>query len=201
VFNLPSFTSILGEQFGEVISVSSTGEVEYLPGPNFPGEDSFRYTITDSNGQASAPATVRLVTRPTTTGPVVNELRTGTSIGGAAVIDLEDVFVSQAPLDLSSITITQGPVNGTASIVNGQIVYTPAPESMDAYTGPDQLTFTVEDQNGVSSAPVTVFFNTTNSRLNNPIDPCDVNRDGDVTPLDALLVINLLNSRASGAGG
>ncbi|WP_236624879.1 tandem-95 repeat protein, partial [Rhodopirellula sp. SWK7] len=202
-----TFTVTIQPQYGELRQDAVTGEVTYLPGANFLTEgnrqDSFEYTLNDAggivSGQPSAPATVHIVTRPT---PTVDPIRTGTfnnaSGTGTAVVDLDDLFVSVDGLDLAKTVIKINGQNGVAVInAAGQLVYTPNP----GHTGEDTVTIEVEDVNGVKSGDVIVQFNTTNNERTNPSEPTDVNRNGFVTALDALMIINLLNSGLGGTSG
>jgi hypothetical protein len=63
------------------------------------------------------------------------------------------------------------------------------------------LIFTVADINGNRSAPTRMNLNTVKSRLQNPVNFSDVNRNGEVTALDALLVINRLNEVSGSSSG
>jgi hypothetical protein len=203
--NISSFTVTRNPQFGTIRQIRTPGTnvltgLEYLPGPNFltqgQGLDSFEYTLEDMvgtpNGQPSAPATVRIVTRPT---PGTEPIRTGTfnnaTSNGIATLNLNDVFVSTDGLDLSNTVIKINGTKGVAAIDgNGQLVYTPNPGEI----GEDTVTIEVQDVNGVKSGDVEIQFNITNNPRTNPVNPSDVNRDGFVTALDALLIINLLNN-------
>jgi hypothetical protein len=61
-----------------------------------------------------------------------------------------DVDVDGDPLTITSV---QGAVNGTVSLVNGAVVFTPAPN----YNGPASFTYTVSDgQGGTSTATVNI---------------------------------------------
>ncbi|WP_404306775.1 Ig-like domain-containing protein [Neorhodopirellula lusitana] len=181
-------------------SIDAQGRLTFEAAAGVVGTFTFDVVATDNGPTDSARGdnptsitqtfAVEITGKPTTNTPVPNMVRTGTYSGGSVAIDLDDLFTSQTPLDLATISITASPTNGSAEVDGGEIVYTPNL----GYSGPDQLTFVVSDSNGVSSDPVTVNYNMTKFALTNPIDPSDVNRDGSVTPFDALLVINLLNS-------
>ncbi|MCC9643392.1 tandem-95 repeat protein [Rhodopirellula sp. JC740] len=177
-----SLTIVVEPQFGTLSD--DNGVLTYLPGPDFAGVDNFTYTIADDLGQASAQATVELQGRPT-----ADVIMGGTSVGRTGVIDISDSFTTAFALDLSTIQIITQPSNGTADVIDGMIHYTPNA----GYTGDDFLVFTVADENGNRSAPTRLNLNTVSSRLQNPVSFSDVNRNGEVTALDALLIINRLN--------
>ena len=111
-----------------------------------------------------------------------------------------DVVANDTDLDGTivpgSVTIVQDPADGT--VVNnfdGTVTYTPD----SGFTGVDIFTYTVRDDfnsvSNVATVRVTVAF--IGPPWQNPDNPLDVNRDGFVVPLDALLVINEINARGS----
>ncbi|TWT84232.1 Dockerin type I repeat protein [Planctomycetes bacterium CA13] len=187
-------------QFGELLF--EDGQLSYLPGASFVSEDGFTYTIADHSGELSRVATVRLLARP-----LADTIVAGTSIERSVEVAVAPYFASQTPLDLSLVEILSGPVPGTnpieqygpshgsAEVINGALVYMPSP----GYTGSDSLYFTVVDQDGSRSLPTLMTIQTVQSRLQYPLDPADVNRDGQVSALDALLVINRLNRLGTGS--
>ncbi|EMI29260.1 tandem-95 repeat protein [Rhodopirellula europaea] len=185
-----SLTIVVEPQFGTLSD--DNGVLTYLPGPDFAGVDTFTYTIADDLGQASAQATVELQGRPT-----ASDITAGTSVGRTGAIDISDSFNTAFDLDLTSILITTQPTNGTAEVIDGKIMYTPDTD----YVGPDFLIFTVADINGNRSAPTRMNLNTVMSRLQNPVNFSDVNRNGEVTALDALLIINRLNEVSGSSSG
>lgn len=65
-------------------------------------------------------------------------------------------------------------------------------EPVAGFTGPDSFAYTVVDAQG-STAIATVMLNVSQS-WHNAIQPTDVNGDGIDSPLDALLIVNELNS-------
>ncbi|MEM8910240.1 MAG: Ig-like domain-containing protein [Planctomycetota bacterium] len=170
-------------QFGTL--AENNGVLTYLPGPNFTGLDTFQYTIADDLGQASEAGVVSLYSQP-----AAGDIMVGTSVDRSTDVDVSGFFPAGIPLDTSSILIVEDPDNGMVELVNGELVYTPDTD----YTGPDSFVFTIADQDGNRSDPTTVNLNIVGSRLQNPVDFSDVNRNGEVTALDALLVINRLNS-------
>ncbi|MDA1055052.1 MAG: tandem-95 repeat protein [Planctomycetota bacterium] len=71
---------------------------------------------------------------------------------------------------------------------NGVINYEP----VEGFTGQDSFTYTVIDGQG-RTATATVTLEVTES-WQNPVQPTDVNGDGTDSPLDALVIINELNT-------
>ncbi len=130
------------------------------------------------------------------------QIRSGTynnpDSSGVAIVDLNDVFSSTDGLDLAKTEILTNGTGGVATInsATGNLEYRPNPDHL----GEDIVVIQVHDLGGGVSGPVEVQFNTTRNRLTNPVIAEDVNRNGFVTSLDALLVINLLNAQQAGNG-
>ncbi|MEO0739765.1 MAG: Ig-like domain-containing protein, partial [Cyanobacteria bacterium J06649_12] len=117
-------------------------QVVYTPDANFNGTDSFNYTVTDGNG-GSATATVNLTVTGVNDGPVANN-DTVTAEQNTAVqvpVLTNDTDIDGDTLEIISI----GPAtNGTASISDNQIVYTPNAD----FLGIDAFTYEISDGNG-----------------------------------------------------
>ena len=174
--------------------VDASGDLAlvFTPSEGFAGNDTFVYTVSDNLGQSGIPATVTIQPDPTP--------RTGNDIGGGVAVDgirvdvlANDVAVS-GQLDPDTLTIIAQPTNGTATVEDDNTIsYTP----IAGFIGSDSFTYTVADTNGNISDPVTVTVNSVASGLNNPISPFDVNASGEVTAMDALLVINRIGQSGS----
>ncbi|SEU22298.1 Ig-like domain-containing protein [Stigmatella erecta] len=126
------------------------GVVTYTPNPGFTGTDTFTYTVTDSHGGTdTATVTVTVANTP----PVATDdaVTVGVNSGGTVV----DVLANDSDPDGSPLTVTAvtQPANGTVTLVNGVVTYTPNP----GFTGTDTFTYTVSDGNGgFDTATVTV---------------------------------------------
>ncbi len=134
------------------------GQLVYTPADGFTGTDTFNYTVTDSNGgEATATVTITVLegtggggnTAPT----AVNDSKT-TTIDTAVTLDVlandtdpeGDVLAILGHADVS----TEG---GAITLVDGQLVYTPA----SGFTGTDTFDYTITDGNGgESTATVTI---------------------------------------------
>ena len=132
--------------------VTTNGHViTYTPALNYYGADSFSYTISDGRG-GSASATVRVQVDPINDAPIAQDDSATTYAGQLVMIPVldNDSEVDNGTLTLVGVT---GSANGTASIVNAMIAYTPN----SSFTGVDTFTYTVaDDQGATSSASVTV---------------------------------------------
>jgi cyclophilin family peptidyl-prolyl cis-trans isomerase len=105
---------------------ASNGSLTYTPDPDFQGDDSFQFTVTNSGaGLTSKPATVTLTTTPVP-GPTAAPVAQDAPVGGPTTIQLS----GSSPLSnqaLSYSIVTQ-PTQGTISqfdATNGTLIYTP----------------------------------------------------------------------------
>jgi hypothetical protein len=138
----------------------ATGTVTYTPNASYLGQDTLQYTVSDTLGAVSQPATVGFTvsTLAPVTGPVsVPVSATASSNSGATPVDIDvlsDVSDPDGTVVPSSVTISTDPKNGTATVdtATGQIIYTPA----GGFVGSDALQYTVSDSNGLVSSPAIV---------------------------------------------
>jgi VCBS repeat-containing protein len=115
----------------------------FTPAPNFVGETTFEYTVTDPGGLV-ATATITVVVTPVNDAPVVPD---------QAVTTVEDTAIAlnalqgatDAENDPLSVSPPTQPTHGTASCTpGGACTYTPSLNSF----GPDAFSVTVTDANG-----------------------------------------------------
>jgi hypothetical protein len=110
-------------------------------------------------------------------------------------------------IDQGSITIVPGsePLNGTVDVANGLVTYTPDANYWNR-NHPRELgwpletfRYTVRDNQGFVSNEATVSITVTwVAVFQNPFLQPDVNASGHVSPIDALALINYLNTNPSG---
>jgi hypothetical protein len=147
-----TITSVQSGVGGTVTLVG--GVITFTPNPNFNGPATFTYTISDGQGGFST-ATVTLNVTPVNDLPVANSDSVTTNEDqpltlAAATLLGNDVDVDGDPLMITSV---QNPVNGTVSLVNGVVVFTPTPN----YNGPASFTYTLTDgKGGTSTATVNI---------------------------------------------
>ena len=121
----------------------------------------------------------------------------GEQTGAVSVLVESSELELDGGLDLGSIRIVDDPSRGQAVPQgDGTILYMPDPGFLDT----DSFQYTVNDSLGRASTPTDVDVRVVASRLQNPDENSDVNGSGEVSAIDALLVINLLN-RPGNAGG
>ena len=136
------------------IAIQNNNEIRYIPSNStFTGTDSFVYTVTDGQG-GSDTATVTVNIGLNQLPTPVNDATTIAS-GATATINVlaNDSDPNGDSVQLVGTTVST-PNNGTATIVDNQVIYTP---SISTFVGRDSFTYTVTDGvGGTSSAIVTV---------------------------------------------
>jgi len=148
------------------------GQIVYTPDANFVGVDRFTYEITDAQGNTTR-ATVT-VTVNAQGGVNAGDDSASTNQGQAVTINVLDNDDSDAIL---TGTLTQ-PANGSAAVVNGQIVYTPNSN----FTGTDHFTYEIIDPQGnTTTATVTVTVTAQGSGINAGDDTATTNQGQAVT--------------------
>ncbi|WP_436714795.1 tandem-95 repeat protein [Roseiconus lacunae] len=183
------------------ISIDDEGVVTFNAFSSFAQEDVFRYRIRDNDGVFSQEATVTIQANA---APTVRDDQAAAFLDEAVDINVvaNDEDPDAAPgapnngLDLQSIQIVTEPLNGEAvPRGDGTIRYIPA----DGFLGIDTFQYTITDLEGRTSSPATVRVQVSGSRLQNPDLNADVNDDGNISPIDALLVINHLARSGQGS--
>lgn len=186
-------------QFGSIarrlVSDGNGGQVvelAYSPFANFAGNDSFTYTVADNLGQQSPEATV--VIRPSVLPQAGPDIGGGVAADGITINVAANDVPTVGLLDLSTLTIVRQGSSGLATAnADGSVTYVPDPGSL----GVDSFDYTIADSEGNVSDPVTVLVNIVSSGMQNPIRFSDVDANGEVTALDALLIINRLSAAGS----
>lgn len=158
-------------------------------------------TIGASDGTFEVSDTFTLVIEPVQDAPVGGADSYDVSIGGRrSVLDpTQGLLANDNDPDGDAIeaVLESGPTQGELLEFNadGTFVY----QNRQGDPGEtDTFTYRVQDSSGLSSS-VTVTMNLTRSDYQNPIEGqrFDVTADGDITALDALRVIRLLNREGS----
>ncbi len=154
---------------------NSNGTYTYVPNDNYHGSDSFKYTITDSNGGFST-ATVSITINAVNDNPVAIDDTGFTTIEGSPItIAASELLSNDTDIDGDALSIisVSSPDNGTIKDnLNGTYTYT----SPQGFIGLAHFTYTVSDGNGGTSiANVTV----------NVLGNNDNDNDGVINTLDA----------------
>jgi uncharacterized delta-60 repeat protein len=167
------------------------GTVRYTPNAGYRGAESFTYRVRDSLGLFSNAATVqlRINSAPNTNPDSLVAKKTITT-----VLDvLRNDSNPDGTLDPASLVIVSG--SEMADVVvqaDGTIRFTP----QASFLGTTQFRYVVSDNDGRPSVPTDVTVLVVVSIYQNPRSRFDVDDDGTVSPLDVLVLINLLNSQA-----
>jgi subtilisin family serine protease len=148
----------IGGQLHGTATANVDGTVHFVPDPNFFGDASFDYTISDGHGGTDlAPVKVRVsaVNDP----PVaVNDTATTSE---DVTVDV-NVLANDSDVDGGAISVTgvSGAVKGTASINgNGTVHFVPTPNA----NGAGSFQYTISDgAGGTASASVSVTINAVN---------------------------------------
>lgn len=189
--NASSVLITLQPAFGS-LTINNAGQFIYTPSSSFTGTDFIRYVVRDDLGAVSNQASISIVVNEP---PVAND---------DAVLTYRNETITFNPLAndsdpdgtvvAGSVNIINPPLRGIA-IANqdGTITYQPNPD----YFGEDSFTYQVRDNGGALSNVATVNLRVIASRLQNPRNALDVNDSGQVSPIDALLIINHLNRGGS----
>ncbi len=192
--NINSLQITLQPAFGS-LAIQPDGSVIYTPFSSFAEEDIFRYTVADNLGLRSDEATVTISANAS---PIARPDTRGTFLDEAIIINVAANDTDpDGTLDLTSITIATAPRRGQAvPLANGTIQYLPNV----GFIGTDSFTYQIRDNQGRPSNIATVTVQVVASRLQNPDEFNDVNGDGFVTSIDALLIINRLARDTDGDG-
>lgn len=175
--------------FGTAV-VTSTGSVRYTPGAGFRGQDTFSYTVRDVGGNVSNEATVIVNVN---SAPLAQDDTAFTYKNESVDIHvLANDIDPDGSINPSSVEIVAQPLpSGTAEVLpDGMIRFTP----VTGFSGQVTLSYVVSDNLGTVSNIANVRIRVQNSKWQNPSGPMDVNGDGFISPIDALIIINYLNS-------
>ena len=149
---------------GTAVVSATTGGITYTAPATFVGTDTFSYTVADSNGAISAPATVTVTVTPQSSGLLTNPV-TATAVAGTAttIRVLASDSDSTATLVPSTVAIVSPPDQGGTATANadGTITYTAAA----TYAGTETFLYTVADTTGAVSAATAVTVTVTNPSL------------------------------------
>ncbi|MPY23698.1 Ig-like domain-containing protein [Shewanella sp. YLB-07] len=146
---VPESVSVFSGPTHGVVSISVTGEVTYTPNADYFGDDSFSYTVKDSEGAVSLPGTVSVSIASINDAPRLQD-----DIAQLMEDGVNDINVMGNDTDidgglvLASLMVTVMPEHGAVTILPGGLLrYTPD----DNYYGPDRFSYSINDNDGVTS--------------------------------------------------
>ncbi len=125
------------------VTLNDDGTVTYTPNPDFNGEDTITYSVTDPDGN-TATSTVAVTVTPVNDAPVATDDAATTAINTAVIIP---VLANDSDVDGDTLTIQGLPTSDQGTIVvngDGTITFTPNA----GFTGDASIAYTVTDGNG-----------------------------------------------------
>ncbi|MCF6440485.1 Ig-like domain-containing protein [Pseudoalteromonas luteoviolacea] len=138
------------------VAILTDGQLQITPTQDQNGQFSFTYTLNDSEGLSSLPATVNLTIEAVNDAPVAIDDIAALEEEGAFAVNVlgNDTDVDgNNEIDPSSVTIVNAPAKGQVSIDGlGRVVYTANTNEV----GNDIFTYTVKDTLGLESNVATV---------------------------------------------
>jgi len=147
--------SIISAQAATHGTVSLVGSnILFTPTANYNGPASFTYTISDGHGSTST-ATVHLNVSAVNDLPVAMPDTLVTSTGTAITVPTSTLLANDWDVDgdLLSISAVSGGVNGSVSLSNGSVTFTPTAN----FNGIASFNYTLSDNhNGFATGKVTV---------------------------------------------
>jgi hypothetical protein len=147
---------------GSVTVDTITGMINYTPGNNFFGFDSFSYNVKDTGNTSSNIATVTLTIASVNDIPTASDdsyTMNEDSVSNFAVLNNDNDI--DGTLDSTTLAISQSVNNGILTVnTDGSVDYRPN----NNYVGSDSFTYTVQDNEDAESnaAVVTIIVNNVN---------------------------------------
>jgi VCBS repeat-containing protein len=178
-----------------VLTLRPDGSFSYTPRNNFSGQDSFVYRVGDGAASSDA-ATATINVTAQNDPPIANSDQYSVSRDGTlTVTTTTGVLVNDTDDGVGALTarLVQNTSHGQLTLNNnGSFTYRPTV----GFAGTDTFTYRAVDSNNVQSdLTATVTITVENTRpWQNPRNALDVNNDTVVSAIDALQIINRLNS-------
>ena len=156
--NAASVTVTHAPAHGSASVNTANGVITYTPLADFNGVDSFTYAVDDIYSGSSGDITVSITVAAVNDAPVAVADVATTAEDTAVTINVanNDTDVDNSDnVDTTTLTIVRAAAEGSASVVSGQIEYTPAAD----FNGSDSLTYQIKDQHGATSNVATLIIN------------------------------------------
>ncbi|MDS0259232.1 Ig-like domain-containing protein [Haloarcula sp. S1CR25-12] len=165
--NRLSVVGSIGEPANGTLTFDN-GSFEYAPDDGFTGEDSFVYEMQDSFGATdTATVTITVGKEADNSAPTASDDSVNTTENATLAIDTAELLANDTDPDGDTLTVTgvsSQPANGTASLDNGTVEYTPAA----GFTGEDSFDYRIEDGAGAADT-ATVFITVEPSEPEGPV--------------------------------
>lgn len=182
---------------GQAVVNAAARQIVYTPNPQYNGSDSLAFQVSDSGGRASLAKSLAITVTPVNDRPnATDDVYTAVDRTQATIPVLANDSDPDGSIAGASFQILTPPSTGSA-VVNGSNVLITLPNE---FVGVVELRYRMQDADGAFSDPATLTLYSLLSESNpwqNPNDRFDVSGDGQVSPIDALLVINRLGEPLS----
>ena len=175
------------------VTLRSDGKVDFTPAPNYHGDASFKYTVTD--GETPVEGDVKVTVTPVNDAPKAVDDNVSTEEDKPIEVQVRNNDTDADNDPLTVLSVTQG-THGKVEInpATGNPVYTP---NLD-YVGTDSFTYTIKDPSGATStATVTVTVGGVNDA---PVAQDDVGQIGQNGVLTVSAANGVILSGANPAG-
>jgi VCBS repeat-containing protein len=189
----PEIDPASGPKFG-TLTLNVDGTFTYKPNEDFNGFDSFTYLTYDGAIVSLVPGTVTITVNGVNDAPRPQDDKYQVPQGGLRTIGAPGVLINDIDPEGDPMTVRLGtpPTRGIVVLnPDGSFTYT---HTQTDSLAQDSFTYFVSD--GQLEAEATVVIEISDAipptHQNSP-NPLDVNDDGFVSPIDALLIINHLN--------
>ena len=204
-FSQTTTVSTVGDPAHGTASIDpASGQIKYIPAPDYNGPDSFTYTVCD-NGTTHGVAEPACATSTVSVAvSEVNDAPTATAIGATTPEDTSVTVnavandspgpANEAAQHLTLTSVLQ-PQHGTAAIVNGMVQYTPAPD----YNGPDSFQYTVCDDGTTNGRPDPLCATATINVVVTPVNDAPAPTQDSATLVeDSTLLVDVLTNDSPG---
>jgi Ca2+-binding RTX toxin-like protein len=164
------------------------GTVSFLPNPDFNGETTFTYTVTDPDGNSDT-GEVTVLVNPINDAPDAVDDADTTDFNTPITVDLlaNDTDVDLPEGDVLTVTAVSVPAD-QGTIENnddGTALFTPA----DGFTGDATISYTIEDVAGLSDIAEHVVTVADDAGNNAPVTAPDTAETDEDTPSDPIDVL------------
>jgi fructose-specific component phosphotransferase system IIB-like protein len=132
------------DAIGGTVSLNQAGNVIFTPTANYNGAASFTYTVSD--GSSSDTATVSLTVNAVNDKPVATNDAFDIASNTPFAVTTAQLMANDSDIDSNTLSISTvaGAKNGTVSLVNGTVTFTPTAN----FTGNASFQYVLRDGNG-----------------------------------------------------